>query len=122
MSIPTTATHHRWDDIPAEQLNPQLTRQFVSGTQAMLARIVLAKGCSVPTHAHPNEQIACILSGHLQFTLGDDPTPIDLRAGEVLVIPANLPHSAVAIEDTVDLDLFAPPREDWLAGDDAYLR
>ena len=118
----TTATHHRWADIPPEQLNPQLTRQFVTGTQSMLARIVLAKGCIVPTHSHPNEQIACILSGHLQFTLGDDPVPIDLRAGEILVIPANLPHSAVALEDTVDLDLFAPPRQDWLTGNDAYLR
>ncbi len=120
--MPTTATRHRWDDIAPEPLNPTLTRQFVSGRQCMIARIVLAKGALVPTHSHPNEQIAYILSGHLRFTLADDPTPIDVRAGELLVIPANLPHAAEAIEDTVDLDLFAPPREDWLTGNDAYLR
>lgn len=112
----------RWDDIPPEQLKPGLTRQFLTGAQAMLARIVLTQGCVVPTHSHPNEQIAYILSGHLQFTLEGHPEPIDLRTGEILVIPANLPHAAVALEDTVDLDLFAPPREDWLSGSDAYLR
>ena len=119
------ATLHRWSDITPEQLNPLLTRQYVSGEQAMLARIVLAKGCVVPTHRHPNEQIALILSGALAFTL-EDGTPGGtthiVRAGEILVIPANLPHSALALEDTVDLDLFAPPRADWLANDDSYLR
>jgi quercetin dioxygenase-like cupin family protein len=86
----------------------------------MLARIVLKKGCVVPTHQHPNEQIAYIVSGALQFDVSG--TVHTVSAGEVLVIPANVPHSAVALEDTVDFDLFAPPRQDWLANDDSYLR
>ena len=116
----TTATLHRWADIEPEPMSPTLTRQFVSGEQSMLARIVLLKGCIVPEHSHPNEQIAYILSGALEFTVGG--TVHIVRAGEILVIPANLPHSAIALEDTVDLDLFAPPRQDWIDKDDAYLR
>ena len=121
----TEATLYRWTDIPAEPLSPTLTRQFLSGAQCMMARIVLTKGCIVPRHSHPNEQIAFILSGSLRFTLGADPATADIKTvntGEILVIPADLPHSAVALEDTIDFDLFAPPREDWIRGDDAYLR
>ena len=119
-----TPQHVRWSDIPAEPMNPLLTRQFVSGAQGMLARIELKKGCFVPRHAHANEQIAFIESGTLRFTLGDegDTTDYIIRAGEVLVIPPNVPHSAEALEDTVDFDIFAPPREDWIRGDDSYLR
>ncbi|HZQ43350.1 MAG TPA: cupin domain-containing protein [Acidobacteriaceae bacterium] len=116
--------HIAWASIPPEQLNPLLSRQFVTGSQAMLSRIQLAKGCIVPRHVHPNEQIAFILSGTLRFSLGDETTAEDyiVRAGEVLVIPANLPHLAEALEDTDNLDIFAPPRQDWIAGNDAYLR
>lgn len=114
------ASVHYWDDVTPEPMNPLLTRQFVSGSQSMLARIVLKQGCSVPEHSHPNEQLAYILSGALEFTLGDE--KIVVRAGGVLVIPANVPHSAYALEDTVDLDVFAPPRQDWIDGTDAYLR
>jgi quercetin dioxygenase-like cupin family protein len=116
--------HTRWSDIPPEQLNPLLTRQFVTGEQAMLARIVLKKGCLVPRHQHPNEQIAYIAEGALRFLLGDESAPVEkiIRTGEVLVIPANLPHSAEALEDTIDFDIFAPPRQDWITGNDAYLR
>ncbi|GAC1360236.1 MAG: cupin domain-containing protein [Acidobacteriaceae bacterium] len=111
---------HSWNHIAPEQLNPLLTRQFVTGQQAMLARIVLLKGCVVPEHSHPNEQIAFILSGALRFHLpGESHT---VHAGEILVIPANVPHSAEALEDTIDFDIFAPPRQDWIDGDDAYLR
>lgn len=119
-----TPQHVRWSDIAPEPMNPQLTRQFVSGAQGMLARIVLKKGCLVPRHAHPNEQIAYIESGVLRFTLGEEGSTTDytIRAGEVLVIPANVPHSAEALEDTVDFDIFAPPRQDWITGDDSYLR
>ncbi len=121
------AALYRWSDITPEPLNPLLTRQYVSGELSMLARIVLLKGCVVPTHQHPNEQIAFILSGALEFTIFDGLTPGGqtthiVRAGEILVIPPNVPHSALALEDTVDLDLFAPPRQDWLANDDTYLR
>jgi quercetin dioxygenase-like cupin family protein len=116
----TAATKHRWEDIAPEPMSPFLTRQYISGQQSMLARIVLKKGCVVPTHQHPNEQIAYIVSGALQFDVSG--TLHTVSAGEVLVIPANVPHSAVALEDTVDFDLFAPPRQDWLANDDSYLR
>ena len=117
-------THVRWADIAPEPMNSLLTRQFVSGSQAMLARIELKKGCAVPRHAHPNEQIAYVESGALRFRLGEEGREREcvVRAGEVLVIPANLPHSAEALEDTVDFDVFAPPRQDWISGNDSYLR
>jgi quercetin dioxygenase-like cupin family protein len=116
--------HIAWSAIPPEQLNPLLSRQFVTGSQAMLSRIQLAKGCIVPRHVHPNEQIAFILSGALRFSVGDENSAQDyiVRAGEVLVIPGNVPHLAEALEDTDNLDIFAPPRQDWIAGNDAYLR
>lgn len=119
------AQHLRWADVPAEALNPLLTRQFVNGQQAMLARIELKKGCVVPRHVHPNEQIAYITEGALRFSLGEEGAVQEVRivrAGEVLVIPGNLPHAAEALEDTVDFDLFAPPRQDWIDGADSYLR
>ena len=114
----------RWADVPAEPLNPQLTRQFITGAQAMLARIDLKKGALVPRHSHANEQLAWITEGALRFTLGEpgQEQEVIVRAGEVLVIPGNLPHAAEALEDTVDFDIFAPPRQDWIDKDDAYLR
>ena len=122
--IAPAASLHRWTDVPVETLNPQLTRQFITGAQAMLARIDLKKGAVVPRHSHSNEQISWIAEGALRFTLGEPgrEQTMDVRAGEVLVIPGNLPHAAEALEDTVDFDLFAPPRQDWITGDDAYLR
>lgn len=117
-------THIAWNDLPPEQLNPLLTRQFVTGSQAMLSRIQLKKGCIVPRHVHANEQIAFILSGALRFSVGEEGAAQDyiVRAGEVLVIPGNVPHLAEALEDTDNLDIFAPPRQDWISGNDAYLR
>ena len=119
-----SATLTRWTDVLPEVLNPLLTRQFITGEQAMLARIDLKKGAIVPRHSHPNEQISWITEGVLRFTLGeaDAERTVEVRAGEVLVIPGNLPHAAEALEDTVDFDLFAPPRQDWISKDDAYLR
>ena len=114
------AKHHRWEDIPPEAMNPLLTRQYVSGEKSMVARILLKKGCIVPTHQHPNEQIAYILSGALEFMVAGQVYIV--RAGEILVIPGGVPHSAIALEDTIDLDLFSPPRQDWLANKDQYLR
>lgn len=119
------ALHTSWNALTPEPLNPLLTRQFVHGEQAMLARICLKKGAIVPRHSHPNEQITFILEGALRFLLGDDEANLQeevIRAGELLVIPGNLPHSAEALEDTVDIDVFAPPREDWINKTDAYLR
>lgn len=110
-----------FDKIPVETLNPLMTRQMIWGVRAMLARIVLRKDAVVPEHSHENEQISYIVEGALRFTLGDGRV-ITVSAGEVLVIPSNLRHSAVALEDTLDLDIFTPPRADWIAGADAYLR
>ncbi|HKR27715.1 MAG TPA: cupin domain-containing protein [Acidobacteriaceae bacterium] len=107
--------------IPVDHLNPFIDRQFVYGERTMLARLFLRKGAIVPEHFHENEQITYILEGALRFTLGDGRV-ITVGAGEVLVIPSNLPHKAEAIEDTIDLDVFTPPRADWIAGTDAYLR
>jgi quercetin dioxygenase-like cupin family protein len=116
--------HTRWSDIPATQLNPLLTRQFVNGSQSMFARIELKKGCIVPRHQHPNEQITYIEKGALLFVLGEEGSTVEeiIHEGEILVIPGNLPHSAEALEDTIDFDIFTPPRQDWITGDDAYLR
>jgi quercetin dioxygenase-like cupin family protein len=116
--------HTRWSDIPAAQLNPLLTRKFVHGSQSMFARIELKKGCIVPRHQHANEQITYIEKGALLFVLGEEGSTVEktIREGEILVIPGNVPHSAEALEDTVDFDIFAPPRQDWITGDDAYLR
>ncbi len=112
--------HVPWDSVELERLNPLLQRQFVVGEKVMVARILLKKGCVVPLHSHHNEQITYILEGALKFGLNDE--EIIVRAGEVLCIPPNVPHEAVALEDTVDLDIFTPPREDWIAKTDAYLR
>ncbi|MES2393186.1 MAG: cupin domain-containing protein [Acidobacteriota bacterium] len=122
MSI--TAHYTSWSSIPPEELNPLLTRQFVHGTQAMLSRIELKKGCLVPRHAHPNEQIAFLVSGSMRFLLEEDGATQEyiLSAGDVLVIPGNVPHSAEALEHTINFDLFAPPRHDWINREDSYLR
>ena len=90
----------------------------------MLARIELKKGCVVPRHAHANEQISYIVQGALRFSIGyeDAAEERSVRAGEVLILPGKVPHSAEALEDTVDFDVFAPPRQDWIEGSDAYLR
>jgi quercetin dioxygenase-like cupin family protein len=112
--------HVRLADMPTEHLNPLLDRQFVAGEKSMLARLILRAGCVVPLHSHENEQITYILEGALKFSLQGK--EVIVRAGEILVIPSNVPHSAEALEDTVDLDVFCPPRADWISGTDAYLR
>jgi len=111
----------RLNSLPPEALNPLIERQFVHGSQSMLARILLRKGAVVPRHSHHNEQITYVLSGALRFRF-DDGREIVVHAGEALVIPPHMPHAAEALEDTIDLDVFAPPREDWINGTDAYLR
>ena len=112
-----------WDNLPKEELKPGLSRNWVNGEKGMLAQIYFKKGVTVPKHSHENEQFAYVLEGALLFRIGDDQTEeVVVRAGEVLHIPSNVLHSAEALEDTVDLDVFVPPREDWLSGDDDYLR
>jgi len=109
-----------WHMIPLEDLNPLLQRQFVVGQEIMLARVLLKKGCIVPEHFHHNEQLTYIVEGALKFWI--DKQEIVVHAGEVLCIPANMPHKAEAMEDTVDLDIFTPPRADWINKTDQYLR
>jgi quercetin dioxygenase-like cupin family protein len=116
-----TLQYTGFDSIPVERLNPLIDRQFVYGERAMLARLVLRKGAIVPEHSHENEQITYVLEGALRFTMGDGRV-ITVGAGQILVIPSNMPHQAEVLEDTIDLDIFDPPRADWIAGTDAYLR
>lgn len=120
--LPTDrATFHRWADIPREEVTSEIGRRLVTGEHLMLAQVYLAKGSVVPKHAHHNEQLTWILEGALEFRLGEaQDEVVVVRAGEVLRIPGNLPHSAVALEDTLDIDVFSPPREDWLNGTDSY--
>jgi quercetin dioxygenase-like cupin family protein len=117
------ATLHRWESMPKENLSEKLQRRMITGERMMITHVYLKKGCVVPKHAHHNEQITYVLDGALRFRLGASlDQQVDVRAGEVLVIPGNLPHTAEALEDTLDVDIFDPPREDWLNGTDAYLR
>ena len=115
-----TLKHIKWNEVTLEHLNPQIDRQMLVGGKVMLARVLLKKGAHVPEHHHHNEQVTYILDGALKFKI--EGKEIIIRSGEVLCIPPHMPHEAWALEDTVDLDVFMPPREDWLAGTDAYLR
>jgi quercetin dioxygenase-like cupin family protein len=119
----SVATHYRWEDLPKEPLKPDLARRLITGERLMIAHVYLEKGCIVPKHEHENEQLTYILEGVLRFWLGDDePEVVDVSAGEVLHIPSGLPHRAEALETTLDVDVFSPPRQDWLDQSDEYLR
>ena len=120
MSTPETFKYISWKDVEREKLNPLIDREMVVGDQVMLARVIMKKGAHVPLHHHHNEQVTYILEGALRFTI--EGQEITVRAGETLCIPSNVPHEAFAVEDTVDLDIFNPPRQDWLDKSDAYLR
>jgi len=120
MATPAILKYLKWKDVELEHLNPLIDRQMVVGEKIMLARVLLKKGAHVPEHHHHNEQLTYILEGGLKFKINGK--EIVVRAGEVLCIPPHMPHEAWAVEDTVDLDVFMPPREDWLSKSDAYLR
>jgi quercetin dioxygenase-like cupin family protein len=123
MSAEQRARHVRWDDMPIEQVKEGLGRRVVTGERMMLAHWYMAKGSVVPLHSHDNEQLTYVLEGALHFWFGEDESEeVVVRAGEVLHIPSWLPHKALALEDTLDVDVFCPPRQDWLDGTDAYLR
>jgi quercetin dioxygenase-like cupin family protein len=109
-----------WNQVQREPLNDKIDREMVVGDKVMLARVFIKKGGHVPEHQHHNEQVTYILEGALKFAI--DGKEVVVKAGEVLCIPANMPHEAWALEDTLDLDVFTPPREDWLNKTDAYLR
>jgi quercetin dioxygenase-like cupin family protein len=125
MPEPSTqsVTWYRWKDLPRETVSPMLDRKLITGDRMMIAQVFLKKGCIVPRHSHENEQITYILEGALHFWIGpDEQAEVVVRAGEVLHIPSNVPHKAEALEDTLDLDVFSPPRQDWLNKTDDYLR
>lgn len=116
-------TFYRWEDMPRERLNDVLERRLVTGERVMLAHVYLKKGCVVPRHQHDNEQITYILEGALRFWIGEDEAQvIDIGPGEVLHIPSMVWHKAEALADTLDVDVFSPPRQDWLNKTDDYLR
>lgn len=116
--------HARWDEMPKERVTDHITRRLFTGERMMLAHVYLDKGAVVPRHSHDNEQLTYILEGALRFWLGDpeegEVRELVVSAGEVLYIPSNVPHRAEALEDTFDVDVFSPPRQDWLDGTDDY--
>lgn len=117
------AKHYRWADVAEDRPMDGFARRFLWGERGMLARLDITRGAVVPRHLHEAEQLTYVVSGALRLSLGDaGGEVVDVRSGEVLVIPSNVPHSAVALEDTLDLDFFSPPRRDWIDATDAYLR
>ena len=118
-----SVTFYRWNEMPKEKVSDMLDRRLVTGDRIMLAHVYLKKGCVVPQHKHENEQITYILEGALRFWIGENrEQELVVSAGEVLHIPSNVPHEALALEDTLDVDVFSPPRADWLNKTDDYLR
>ena len=109
-----------WSEVPKEQVTPTIVRQIVTGTQAMAGMITLQKGSYVPKHSHESEQLTYVLEGSLQLTI--EGREIVVSAGEILVIPAWIEHEGIALEDTLELDIFSPIRKDWLDGTDTYFR
>jgi quercetin dioxygenase-like cupin family protein len=113
-------TRYDWSTIEREELNPLFARQVIHGDSMTVARVFLKKGCLVPEHSHPNEQLSVMEHGELQFVVAGQ--QVTVKAGEILRIPSNVPHSAYATEDAVSIDIFSGVREDWKSGSDAYLR
>jgi len=105
---------YSWDALKKEAINDKLWRRFVSGQRITMAQFSFAEGGTVPRHQHENEQLMYVVEGTLRVTVGDE--EVIVRRGEVLQIPSDVPHSAVALENTVDLEIFSPVRADWLAG------
>ena len=118
-----TVTHYNWEQMPKEEVAPLLSRRLITGDNMMIAHVYLKKGMIVPRHQHENEQITYILDGELKFWIGEDESEvIHVKSGEVLTIPSMVWHKAEAIVDTLDVDVFNPPRQDWLNKTDSYLR
>jgi quercetin dioxygenase-like cupin family protein len=108
----TTARVHRWDEIALDKITELMSQKIVAGEREMLAQIYLKRGALVPMHAHESEQMTYILQGALRFLVGGE--EITVREGELLHIPSWTPHQAEALEDTFELDVFSPVRQDWL--------
>lgn len=114
---------YAWNDVKREEVNPTFARRLVWGEKVMLAQLELKTGAIVPTHRHDNEQLSMCYTGAIRLVLGEnEEQDVVLRAGDVLVIPGGVPHRAEVLEDFTGLDVFSPPREDWISGDDSYLR
>lgn len=123
MAAKGECTFYRWDSMKKERVSDMLERRLITGDRMMLAHVYLKKGCIVPKHSHDNEQLTYVLEGALKFWVGEDEAEeITVRAGEVLLIPSRVPHKAEALEETLDVDIFSPPRQDWLDKKDDYLR
>lgn len=112
--------HHKLNEIPEEHVTDLFARRFFTGEKITMAFLTLKSGCVVPEHSHDSEQFSYVINGALRFFL--DGQEVIVRSGEMLEIPSNLPHSAIAIEDTTGIDVFSPIRKDWLDGSDDYLR
>jgi len=112
-----------WDDVEEEQVNSKIKRKMIWGDKVMISKLELSDSCIVPQHEHENEQITQVISGIIRFWLGKDKDQvIDVHPGESLIIPGNLPHEALMIGDVVEVDIFSPPRSDWIDGSDDYLK
>ena len=117
----TTVTKFTWNEIPRERVTNRIDRRIVCGEHTMVAHVYLQKGAVVPEHSHHNEQLTYILKGKLRFWVGDDFSEVfDVGEGDVLHLPSNVPHKAEALEETLDVDIFSPPRQDWLDHTDDY--
>ena len=111
---------YNWNTVEQEQLNPRLARKCIHGEQLTIARLSLQKYAVVPEHSHHNEQVSMVERGALKFSIAGREQIV--RAGEALLIAANEPHAVEALEDSTVVDVFSPARQDWIRGDDAYLR
>jgi quercetin dioxygenase-like cupin family protein len=117
------ATVTRWDDLPLEKMRGGMNRRYVHSDKMMVAQVNFARGDSVPAHRHDNEQYTYVVTGALRFLFGEEQDEeVVVGAGEIVLIPAGMLHSASADDDTFELDIFCPPRQDWIEGDDAYMR
>jgi quercetin dioxygenase-like cupin family protein len=116
----SAVAHHRWSDIPSEQINASIARQFITGERVTVARFELKRGGVVPRHAHENEQVSYIVSGALKFVFDD--REVVVRGGEVLQIPSHVPHAAEVVDDCVAIDVFSPVRQDWIDKTDTYFQ
>ena len=113
----------RWETIPKERLNDLLERRMITGEHIMLTHLYMKKGAIVPMHQHKNEQLSYLVEGKIKFWVeSEENPPITVQKGEVLHLPSNVPHGVEAVEDSLAIDIFSPPRQDWLDGTDDYLR
>ncbi|MDQ6769612.1 MAG: cupin domain-containing protein [Gemmatimonadota bacterium] len=123
MSIDASAVLYCWDEIELDNVSDVLERRLISGSRIMLAQVFLKKGCVIPGHRHEHEQLTQVFAGSLRFWIGEEDNEVfDVRPGGVMVLPSNVLHRAQALDDTSVIDVFNPPRQDWIDKSDTYLR